>query len=72
MLAASSASTWLTPIEPLKQFNEALALLARLSAELNEMADGHIRRSQADYLRYGMEASGGTVEAAMNGRAAIA
>jgi hypothetical protein len=36
------------------------------------MAEEHIRRSQADYLRYGMEANDGTVEAAMNGQAAVA
>jgi len=52
--------------------DEALALLGRLSAELNKMADEHIRRSQADYLRYGMEASGGTVEAAVNRQGAVA
>jgi hypothetical protein len=51
---------------------EALALLGRLRAELNKMAEEHIRRSQADYLRYGMEANDGTVEAAMNGQAAVA
>jgi hypothetical protein len=51
---------------------ETLALLGRLSRELNKMADEHLRRSQTDYLRYGMEASGGTVEAAVNRQGAVA
>ncbi len=51
---------------------ETLALLDRLKGELNKMADEHIRRSQADYLRYGVEAKDGGLEAVANRQTAIA
>jgi hypothetical protein len=52
--------------------DETLALLDRLSGELNKMADEHLRRSQADYLRYGVEASSGSLEVSPSRHSVIA
>jgi hypothetical protein len=38
-----------------------LDVLGRLMAELDKMALEHVKRSQADYLQYGIAAADGTV-----------
>jgi len=40
---------------------ETLDILSRLTKELDKMANEHVRRSQADYLEYGISAIDGSV-----------
>lgn len=40
---------------------ETLQILGRLTSELDKMAREHVRRSQADYLEYGIASADGTI-----------